>query len=774
MGICHSKQDGSEPNLSNVHNEPAKSATSSANAMDKYPEDYKVGEELKRVPLLYRLTDQERAKLGGAMAERVYQSGDRIINEGDSGNEFFIIKKGTAKVSKDGNDLATLKVHDYFGEKALKANEPRNATITAASTVTVLTLDRKRFQEMFGDNKLDVQFVKRGAISAEQFSERAVGLQEARRAKDVVRDKSDSIQKLIARAVKDNILFANLESSQVSQIVEEMYKIDVAPGTDLIKQGDLGDNFYVVESGTFEIYVAKGSGKPKMVAQRGTGQSFGELALMYNSPRAATVRSVSNAIVWAVDRFSFRRILMKQSRDKIAQYEEFLKSVELLNPLLANERAAIAESLEEITFENGHVICRQGDQGDTFYIVKKGHCIVDKDGEQVHEYFEGGYFGERALLKDEPRAATIKADGKVQCLMLDRQAFEFLLGPLGDIMEKGLSRYDASQEDKSPEPKTHLEDIAREDLIEIGTLGKGSFGHVKLVKHRSTGKTYALKAVSKAQVVQLGQQDHIMSEKNVMAMLNHPTLIRLHNTYQTRDHLYFLLEVSLGGELFSVLRNRTVFDEDTARFFTACVVLAFEYMHNRKVIYRDLKPENLLLDARGYIKVTDFGFAKVVHDRTWTLCGTPDYLAPEVVSGQGHGKGVDWWTLGILVYEMLASYPPFYDEDPMKTYAKIMHGHVQFPKHFSPQSIDLIQKLLHPKATKRLGVVKGGADNIKKHPWFRDAGFDWDALEKGTMKAPIVPVIRSAEDLSNFEEYPEEHEEFQPYNDTGSGWSDGF
>jgi len=217
----------------------------------------------------------------------------------------------------------------------------------------------------------------------------------------------------------------------------------------------------------------------------------------------------------------------------------------------------------------------------------------------------------------------------------------------------------------------------------------------------------------------------------------------------------------LGGELFSVLRAKTFFDEDTARFFAASVVLAFEYMHSKDIIYRDLKPENLLLDELGYLKITDFGFAKKVKDRTWTLCGTPDYLAPEVVSGQGHGKGVDWWTLGILIYEMLASYPPFYDEDPMKTYAKIMHGHVSFPMHFSKPAIDLIKYLLHPKPTKRLGVIKGGAGLIKTHAWFK--GFDWDQFLKKKLVAPIRNPIKDPEDLTNFEKYPDEEMQYEDF-----------
>ena len=154
-----------------------------------------------------------------------------------------------------------------------------------------------------------------------------------------------------------------------------------------------------------------------------------------------------------------------------------------------------------------------------------------------------------------------------------------------------------------------------------------------------------------------------------------------------------------------------------------------------------------MLDSKGYLKITDFGFAKQVGDgRTWTLCGTPDYLAPEVVSGAGHGKGVDWWTLGILIYEMLASYPPFYDEDPMRTYAKIMRGDLHFPSHFTRPAIDLIRRLLHPKPTKRLGAVAGGAGAVREHPFF--AGFDWASFERMEHKPPIMMKVRNMEDLS--------------------------
>ena len=204
-------------------------------------------------------------------------------------------------------------------------------------------------------------------------------------------------------------------------------------------------------------------------------------------------------------------------------------------------------------------------------------------------------------------------------------------------------------------------------------------------------------------------------------------------------------------------------------------MFAFDYMHSKRVIYRDLKPENLLLDEKGYLKITDFGFAKITTDRTYTLCGTPDYLAPEVISGAGHGKGVDWWTLGVLLFEMLASYPPFYHEDPMKTYAKIMYGRVNYPKHFSAKAVDIIKAFLAAKPEKRAGM-----EECREHSWFRD--FDWHSLHDERMEAPIVPTIKNKQDRSNFNEQDandneeqqkikqQEQLDAEQYQDDGSGW----
>jgi len=410
------------------------------------------------------------------------------------------------------------------------------------------------------------------------------------------------------------------------------------------------------------------------------------------------------------------------------------------------------------------------------YIVWKGEVVGTKDGKEVARCAEGIAFGERALLKNEPRAATVTAAVDSVILRLDRVAFIQLLGALEELLARHVEVYDG----KAASPagaKAAGDGIEWKNLKLVGTLGKGAFGHVQLVQDQKSKKTYALKTVPKALIVETGQQSHIMSEKNTMMILDHPFIIRLYTTFRDEHRLFFLLEPCLGGDLFSVLREKTLFDEDTARFYSACVISAFEFMHDRNIVYRDLKPENLLIDAEGYLKVTDFGFAKDISSgRTWTLCGTPDYLAPEIVAGKGHNKGVDWWTVGIFIYEMLASYAPFYDEDPMKTYEKIVHGEITFPSHFSKEVISLIKKLLNRKPFKRLGMEKAGATAIKRHPWFK--GFDWDALYEKKLAAPMVPVIKDNCDMSNIDDYdnpsPDAGARFpppvEPYVDDGTNW----
>jgi len=291
------------------------------------------------------------------------------------------------------------------------------------------------------------------------------------------------------------------------------------------------------------------------------------------------------------------------------------------------------------------------------------------------------------------------------------------------------------------------------DFVRLITLGTGTFGRVFLVRHNGTNDYYAMKAMKKTEVVRLKQVEHINSEKEIISKVHHPFIVNMLCTFQDVNYLYMIMEYIIGGELFLHLRRAGNFPPPQARFYAAEVILALEYLHSLDIVYRDLKPENILLDQTGHIKITDFGFAKKVESRTWTLCGTPEYLAPEIIQSKGHGKAVDWWALGILIYEMLLGYPPFYDESPFGIYDKILRGVIMFPPYIDKIAKDLIERLLTEDITKRLGNLVGEAEDVKRHRWFREV--DWRALYNKEVIPPFIPTCVAANDTSNFERYPE-------------------
>ncbi|SCV67196.1 BQ2448_5842 [Microbotryum intermedium] len=298
------------------------------------------------------------------------------------------------------------------------------------------------------------------------------------------------------------------------------------------------------------------------------------------------------------------------------------------------------------------------------------------------------------------------------------------------------------------------------DFDMLDTLGTGTFGRVILAQLRpapcrpaqTQPHYFAMKVLEKVTVVRLRQIEHLNSERATLAQVSHPFIVNLFCTFQDEQNLYLLLEYVQGGELFSHLRRAGRFSADVARFYAANLILALEYLHKKDIIYRDLKPENLLIDSTGYLKITDFGFAKHVRDRTYTLCGTPEYLAPEIIMATGHGQAADWWALGVLIFELLTGYPPFFADNPLETYERILQNKFSFPAHIDRNARDLIKHLLTPDLSKRLGNLVDGASDVKRHPWFE--GVDWDAVETKQIRAPIIPHASGPSDTSNFERYP--------------------
>jgi len=224
---------------------------------------------------------------------------------------------------------------------------------------------------------------------------------------------------------------------------------------------------------------------------------------------------------------------------------------------------------------------------------------------------------------------------------------------------------------------------------------------------------------------------------------------------QDERYLYLVLEYIAGGELFTYLRNKDTgkLEPPHAALYASQITLIFEYLHLKNIIYRDLKPENILIAEDGYLKLTDFGFAKVVEGRTYTLCGTPEYLAPEILLNKGHGKPVDWWTLGILLYEMLAGIDPFTDDDPMQIYQNILKGKIKFPKDFDKNGKSLVKHLLVADLSKRFGNLKNGVNDIKNHRFFNE--LNWDHVLQKKINAPYKPAIKAPDDTTHFTQYPD-------------------
>lgn len=272
---------------------------------------------------------------------------------------------------------------------------------------------------------------------------------------------------------------------------------------------------------------------------------------------------------------------------------------------------------------------------------------------------------------------------------------------------------------------------------------------------------YALKTISKRQLIQANQVKGVIREKQIMASIEHPFILPLIGSFQDDDNLYLLLPLIQGGELFNVVHTdkRDGISNDASIFYGACILEALGHLHARNIVYRDMKPENALIDEKGYCIMVDLGFAKIVVDKTYTLCGTPEYLAPEIIMSKGHDKAVDYWSFGVLVYEMLVGRSPFYfyGTDQVSLFKRIVMVKYSCPSTVNDDAQDLIKQLLTRRQSSRLGNLSRGYLDVKEHPWFKS--MDFDKLTNYKLKAPWVPSIKNALDSSHFEDFSREERE---------------
>jgi cGMP-dependent protein kinase 2 len=556
------------------------------------------------------------------------------------------------------------------------------------------------------------------------------------------------------------------------------------------------------------------------VNHKARGDIFGEVSLMFQSPRTASVLAATDSSVWVLHRALFRTLTRKAAMEINQQHEVFLNSVPILSSLTVQERIKLATALEEQTFQPGEVVVVQGEQEATkFYIVVKGEAVVtveetdpDINGKKkVNHLFRSDFFGEKALLYDQPRQATVTASGSTPlvCLVLNRNVFADLLGSLQELMAREKSaevvarkmnelagqvpwpsaRVTIKGSSRRPVGVRHQEDVvgtgvcsnttfasllrgssaaAEIVLTEGKLLGGGASGSVRRVDCvvNSRSMTFALKRMRKCAV--MSTPEHIYCEKNITKELKHFTCMKQHASFQDAHHLYFLFDYMDGCDLMDALAAVATVQnirhpkkpfapkikflkgmpEDMAMYYIAVVTLAFEYLHDNNIVYRDLKPENVLLSTDGTALLGDFGFAKKLEEggHTYTFCGTPGYVAPEVVLARGYGTSIDWWGLGVMMFVLLTGQQPFSQivngkpEDPLTVMKRIVDRSwtVSYPVYLSEYAVDIMQWFMERRSAKRLGNLRRRAVDIKAHPWFQD--FDWELLQSGEYRPRVLAL----------------------------------
>lgn len=624
----------------------------------------------------------------------------------------------------------------------------------------------------------------------------------------------------------------------------------------------------MIESGHVEFFV-----EGKKVGDADVGKSFGGLALLYDAPRAATCVAKKDCALWRVDQHTFRHIQANFAISSDVDTKEVLRKVPFLKDLDEDYITRLAYAVTAETFKEGDVIVKKGDPGDKFYVVKEGKVVIrdiEVGGKKFADQTGEEYFGERALVRDEPRAANVVALENTSVLSISGSLFLELLGNLKDLIIrtndvrklKGMIAFSeaviAASEyqnltaliedvklDANETPifkegesvagalyivrsgkitvtsstaptkvltaggifgeqfihtqhfvaegtaivnedcvlgkltekdiysvlrsRTRLHDPSAKELSlkmqkqvkyvnlkRHRILGVGTFGKVWLVtdKTASSPQAYALKVQRKRQLLDQKQIDGALREMTVMSQLDHPFIIKMVGAYQDDATIMILLNLVQGGELFSIMKRskKGKLGEDAGRFYAAGILEGLSYMHHRMILYRDLKPENILIDRAGFPVIVDLGFAKVVQNKTYTLCGTPWYIAPEVILGRGHDKGADYWSLAVMLHEMISGVTPFdnYGTDQMTLFKAIVNGKMKVLKMTSSAS-DLIKRVLVTKPSHRLGNLAGADLDLRKHPYFKTVNYD-KIIEK-KVQVPWKPELKDALDTSDFDNW---------------------
>ena len=662
-----------------------RSAVESVNAQN-YQENKRF---IESVPLFQILTPIQKETLVGSLSTLKFRSKERIVNEGDPGDLFYIIKEGTVMCLQAGKEIREMGRGDFFGEQALLYNSVRTASIVAVSDVKCVALGRDRLTKVLGSQLQQILY---------------------QNSKRMALDRSENL--------------AKLDSEQSARLISMMRVETYIKGKVVIPAGlGKGSKLYIVLKG-------------KLKSRSGSviGQNFScigdqEIVRASIETYQEDILADQDSDIAEVTKQQFEECIGGHFEQATANNEALsvLKRVQVLRGLSQEKLMTLLTALNIQNFENSETIVQQNSPGETFYIIKSGKVDVFRDNVLVRSINKLDYFGERSVLFNENRSATVVSNGPVSCWVLHRQDFYRLID---EGIRVNLTKRIELQDDN----------INLRDLVAVKVLGKGMFGNVFLVSDKNRNRLYALKTVSRRKIERYEIQENLILERKILLQLDHFLILKLVRTFKDQRRIYFLTEFVRGLDLFDVLRQLNLVSDRDAKFYTACMILMFEHLHERDIIYRDLKPENVMVDDDGYPKLIDFGIAKIVQGRTYTVVGTPHYMAPEVIIGKGYGLQADFWSIGVILYEFVCGGVPFgeEEEDPYVIYEKVIERKLVYPSFVDPRMPckPMIEQLLSKNPAMRTG---GSVNNLKSHPWFH--GFNWDGLVNRQLPTPYKPRL---------------------------------
>ena len=570
-------------------------------------------------------SNDQKVKLANNFIRETYLENKLIYEKGQISNCIYILKDGSINLKKDGKTIKTLAKGDCLGSLEVICNSNRITDAIPKEKTHLLTLPTSSLKILFGDNYRSIL-----ALS------------------------------LIKSAFANNVHLKALNLKFLEEVFHFIQFKYYEKETEIIKSGEPKNALIVVpiEGELIE------SSTSKTICPR-NNVLFGKEIYEEDASKTSIGIKCKPYSLLAILKSSDLKQHFKCSLKMLGEKSSFIEQLRKVNLFKNFTNAKLEVLSKKIKIEkipNGKNVITQGEEGTRFYIVKKGLVDIFVKDKYIRTMNENEYLGERALFFKEPRSATAKAHGDVEVYYLEKDAFE-------TVIEKNLKDY--------LKDRLYLQDntVQLNDLIYYMNLGSGSFGNVSLVKSSKNKFFYAIKNISCKQILYGQLHSNLELERSILVKIDHPFIVKLVKTMKDKNYIYFLMDYIKGKELFDVIRDIGLLNKFQTQFYGASIMLAVQYLHKRKFIYRDIKPENIMVLGNGFIKLIDFGTAKAITDRTKTIIGTPHYMAPEVILGDGYSFKVDYWSIAVCMYEFMCGGVPFGEnhEEAMDVYLAIIN-----------------------------------------------------------------------------------------------------